>query len=62
MAKKYLRALALLLCVFALLTACACGTKFVGEEQAKKAGLALLRQAFGVVAEDAHVEYFERAG
>lgn len=62
MTKKSLRAAALLLCVLTLSMACACGTKFVGEEHAKKSGLALLRQAFGVTAKDAHVEYFERAG
>jgi hypothetical protein len=62
MAKKSLRALALTLCLLTLSMACACGTRFVGEEQAKKAGLALLRQAFGVTAKDAHVEYFDRAG
>lgn len=62
MEKKTLRALVLAICLLTLSTACACGTRFVGEEQAKKSGLALLRQAFGVTAKDAHVEYFERAG
>ncbi|MDD4312633.1 MAG: hypothetical protein PHW41_09150 [Eubacteriales bacterium] len=50
-------ALTLLLTVF-----CACAPGFVGEERAKKAGLALMQQAFGVTAQDAHVEYYERAG
>ena len=61
MNKRTLRATALLLAL-ALALLCACAPKFVGEERAKKAGLALLRQAFGVSLRDAHVEYFERAG
>jgi hypothetical protein len=62
MAKKSLHIIALMLCLFTISTACACGAKLVGEERAKQSGLALLRQAFGVTAKDAHVEYFERAG
>jgi hypothetical protein len=37
----------------------------IEEEEAREAGLALIRQAFDVGAretQDAHVEYFERAG
>ena len=45
-----------------LIMLCACAPRYVGEESAKKAGLTLLRQAFGVTAQDVHVEYFERAG
>lgn len=41
---------------------CACSPRQIDEAQAKRAGLSLLRQAFGVDAQDAHVEYFERAG
>jgi len=55
------RAAALLLSL-SLLLLCACAPRYVGEEQAKKAGLTLFRQAFGVTAQDAHVEYFDRAG
>ena len=54
---------AIALALTLLLTAfCACAPGFVGEERAKKAGLALIQQAFGATAQDAHVEYFERAG
>ncbi len=52
-------ALALMLLLIAL---SACAPSFVGEERAKEAGLTLMRQAFGVTEQDAHVEYFERAG
>ena len=62
MTKKTVRAGAALLLVCSLTMLCACAPKFVGEAQARKAGLALFHQAFGVVARDAHVEYFERAG
>jgi len=59
---KHIRAAIALLFSLLLMLLCACAPKFVGEEKAKEAGLALLRQAFGVTADDAHVEYFERAG
>lgn len=62
MSKHILRSLSLILIVFTLTTLCACSEQFVGEERAKQSGLSLLRQAFGVTAKDAHVEYFERAG
>jgi hypothetical protein len=62
MVLKPVRAGATLLLACSLTLLCACAPKFVGEAQAKKAGLALFQQAFGVVARDAHVEYFERAG
>jgi hypothetical protein len=62
MSKHILRSLSLILIVFTLSMLCACSQEFVGEERAKQSGLALLRQAFGVTATDAHVEYFERAG
>jgi len=62
MAKKSLRALTLTICAITVASMLACAPKMIGEEQAKKAGLALLRQAFGVTARDAHVEYFEPAG
>ena len=51
-----------LLLVLSLAMLCACSPRYVGEERAKKAGLTLFRQAFGVTAQDAHVEYYERAG
>ena len=60
--RKISRAAAALMLVLALSLLGACAPKFVGEAAAKEAGLALLRQAFGVTAKDAHVEYFERAG
>ena len=56
------RRAAALLVAMSLMLVCACAPRYVGEERAKKAGLALLRQAFGVTAPDAHVEYYERAG
>ncbi|MDP3447625.1 MAG: hypothetical protein Q8S22_06145 [Eubacteriales bacterium] len=62
MERKPLRVAIALSLALALALICACAPRFVGEERAKSAGLALLRQAFGVKAEDAHVEYFERAG
>jgi hypothetical protein len=62
MSKNTLRTLALILCVLTLSMLCSCSKQFVGEEQAKRAGLALMRQAFGVNLQDAHVEYVERAG
>ncbi|NLI54477.1 MAG: hypothetical protein GX417_09170 [Clostridiales bacterium] len=43
----------------------ACKPRLIEEEEAREAGLALIRQAFDVGAretQDAHVEYFERAG
>lgn len=46
--------------VFLLLSGCA--PQKLGEEKAKEAGLAFLRQAFGVNYMDAHVEYVERDG
>ncbi len=60
--QKTARAVAALLIVLSLSFLGACAPKFVGEAAAKEAGLALLRQAFGITAKDAHVEYFERAG
>jgi len=62
MSKHILRSLSLILILCTLTMLCACSQEFVGEERAKQSGLALLRQAFGVMATDAHVEYFERAG
>ena len=62
MDQKPLRGALALLLALALTLLCGCAPSFVGEEQAKKAGLALFSQAFGVIAQDAHVEYFERAG
>jgi len=62
MQKKSARVALALSLVLSLTMLCACSQTFVGEEQAKKAGLLLLQQAFGVCAQDAHVEYFERAG
>ena len=62
MDQKPLRVALALLLALALTLLCGCAPSFVGEEQAKKAGLALFQQAFGVSAFDAHVEYFERAG
>lgn len=62
MSKHILRSLSLILIVFTLSMLCACSQEFFGEERAKQSGLALLRQAFGVTATDAHVEYFEPAG
>jgi len=62
MDRKPLHAAVALSLALALALLCACTPEFVGEERAKRAGLALLRQAFGVCAEDAHVEYFERTG
>ena len=51
-----------LLLVLSLAMLCACAPRYIGEERAKQAGLTLLRQAFGVTAQDAHVEYYDRAG
>lgn len=62
MKRNSLRAVAAVLVVLLLLPLCACSSEFVGEEKAKEAGLALLRQAFGVRETSVHVEYFERAG
>lgn len=62
MRKNSLRAAALLTTLLSLALLSACAPKFVGEAAAKEAGLSLLRQAFGISAKDAHVEYFERAG
>ena len=62
MSKHILRSLSLILIVCTFIMLCACSQEFVGEERAKQSGLALLRQAFGVTATDAHVEYFEPAG
>ena len=62
MKKPIMRKAAVLLLVLLLTVLCACAPRYVGEERAKKAGLTLLRQAFGVTAQDAHVEYYERAG
>ena len=56
------RAVAASLVLLLFLSFSACAPEFVGEAKAKQAGLTLLRQAFGVSATDAHVEYFERAG
>ena len=56
------RKAAALLLALSLTLVCACAPRYVGEERAKKAGLTLFRQAFGVTALDAHVEYYERAG
>ncbi len=56
------RKAAALLLALSLVLVCACAPRYVGEERAKKAGLTLFRQAFGVTAQDAHVEYYERAG
>ena len=60
--RKCVRAIAVLMSLFSLAVLSACAPKFVGETAAKEAGLMLLRQAFGISARDAHVEYFERAG
>ncbi len=57
-----LRKTAALLLVLLLTMLCACAPRYIGEDRAKQAGLTLLRQAFGVTAQDAHVEYYERAG
>ena len=62
MSMKHFRITLALTLVFAILPLTACAPEFVGEERAKEAGLALFSQAFGVIARDAHVEYFERAG
>lgn len=62
MLSKPVRAGATLLLACSLSLLCACAPKFVSQAQAKQAGLALFHQAFGVIAQDAHVEYFERAG
>ena len=62
MLKKPIRAGATLLLACSLTLLFACAPEFVGEAQAKRAGLALFHQAFGIVAREAHVEYFERAG
>ena len=62
MNQRHLRVTLALLLALALTLLCGCAPEFVGEERAKKAGLALFQQAFGVIAQDAHVEYFERAG
>ena len=59
---RSVRAIVGMMIVFSLAALSACAPKFVGEAAAKEAGLALLRQAFGISAKDAHVEYFERAG
>ena len=57
-----MRIAAALLLVLSLAMLCACAPRYIGEERAKQAGLKLLRQAFGVTAQEAHVEYYERAG
>ena len=57
-----IRKAAALLLVLSLAMLCACAPRYIGEERAKQAGLTLLRQAFGVTAQDAHVEYYDRAG
>ena len=57
-----IRKAAVLLLVLSLAMLCACAPRYIGEERAKQAGLTLLRQAFGVTAQEAHVEYYERAG
>ena len=57
-----IRKAAVLLLVVSLAMLCACAPRYIGEERAKQAGLTLLRQAFGVTAQEAHVEYYERAG
>lgn len=62
MIQKSLRIALVLILSLMLTMLCACAQEFVGEERAKEAGLALFYQAFGVIAQDAHVEYFERAG
>ena len=62
MVQKLLRVALAFSLALALMFLCACAPAFVGEARAKKAGLALFHQAFGVIARDAHVEYFERAG
>ena len=60
--RSVIRAIATLMILLSLAVLSACAPKFVGETAAKEAGLTLLRQAFGISARDAHVEYFERAG
>lgn len=62
MKHRLLRASAGLLLLLMISLLGACSQEFVGEEAAKKAGLTLMRQAFGITATNAHVEYFERAG
>jgi len=62
MKQKFFRAAAASLALLMLLSLYACAPEFVGETKAKQAGLTLLRQAFGVSTDIAHVEYFERAG
>jgi hypothetical protein len=62
MRKSTVQKAAALLLVLPLAILCACAPRYVGEERAEKAGLKLLRQAFGVTAQNAHVEYYERAG
>lgn len=62
MSKNSLRATVFALLALMIVLASACAPQYVGEERAKSAGLALLRQAFAVNLQDAHVEYFERAG
>ena len=62
MFRHFLRTAIALALTLLLTFLCACAPSFVGEERAKEAGLTLMRQAFGVTARDAHVEYYERAG
>lgn len=62
MKHKLLRASAIVLILVCVGALGACTQQFVDEDRAEQAGLALMRQAFGVCARSAHVEYFERAG
>ena len=62
MPNHIVRKVAAFLLALLLMALCACAPRYVGEASAKKAGLTLLRPAFGVTAQDAHVEYYERAG
>ncbi len=62
MKKSIARIAITLTLALSLMLLCACSPRQIDEAQAKRAGLSLLRQAFGIDAQDAHVEYFERAG
>ena len=62
MEKRTIQAAVALPLALSLVFLCACAPRLVGEEAAKRAGLALLREAFDICETDAQVEYFESAG